>query len=351
VTDVVPPHEPAPATVAAQLLRPHRTVSTWSSPRGIDTSLVPWRLWEKSKKLFWDPADIDFSVDAEQWRELPEAQRIAVGQLGRGFMVGEEGVTLDILPLSLAVADEGRLEEVIYLTSFALEEAKHVDLFRRWFDAVGADPDALVAAGPTPDGLGFDPDRSVGMFESELPRVMRRLLHDRSPEAILDASITYNQFVEGCLAISGYTIWGRMFASFGLLPGLQEGLRHVRADEGRHITYGTYLCQRLLAAHPELLGFAQGRLRSLRDWYLGAPDHADAGARHAEPGGSTVGSPGGPTGGDDLAVDWFSSFGRLVDEQVTRRLAVMARAVQLSEAEMIAGAEAEEVERQLSDAA
>ena len=49
-------------------------------------------------------------------------------------MVGEESVTLDTLPLSLAVADEGRLEEVVYLSSFALEEAKHVDFFRRWFD-------------------------------------------------------------------------------------------------------------------------------------------------------------------------------------------------------------------------
>ena len=321
-----------------ELLLPHRTAASWTSPRGLQTDQVPWRLWEKSKKLFWDPADIDFSADARDWAAMPEPYQIAIASLARGFMVGEESVTFDILPLVMAMSDEGRLEEVIFLTSFTLEEAKHVDFFRRWFSAVGADPNAFAQkAGERAIANGrpgYDPNRSVGIFESELPKVMRRLLVDRSPEAVLDASITYNQFVEGCLAISGYTIWSEMFASFGVLPGLQEGLRHIRADEGRHITYGTYLCQRVLAANPELIDFARARLAGLADWYF------DAQGAPAQP------SPQGA----DLADNWQGKFRALVLDQVTRRIAVMERAVQMTEAEMIAGAEAEEVERQLSNA-
>ena len=60
--------------------------------------------------------------------------------LANGFMVGEEGVTLDIMPLVFAIADEGRAEETLFLTQFAYEEAKHVDFFARWFKAIGADP-------------------------------------------------------------------------------------------------------------------------------------------------------------------------------------------------------------------
>ena len=38
----------------------------YRSTRGLDYDSVPWKLWEKSKKLFWDPADLDFSQDADR---------------------------------------------------------------------------------------------------------------------------------------------------------------------------------------------------------------------------------------------------------------------------------------------
>ena len=43
------------------------------------------------------------------------------------FQAGEEAVTLDLLPLIRAIAQEGRIEEEMYLTTFLWEEAKHVD--------------------------------------------------------------------------------------------------------------------------------------------------------------------------------------------------------------------------------
>ena len=43
-------------------------IQRYRSTRGINYDSVPWKLWEKSKKLFWDPADIDFSQDAVDCR-------------------------------------------------------------------------------------------------------------------------------------------------------------------------------------------------------------------------------------------------------------------------------------------
>lgn len=100
------------------------------------------------------------------------------------------------------------------------------------------------------------------------------------------------------------------------------------------------------AAHPELMPFAQDRLGARNDSYLGTPADAPGGAP-----GDGVGHGAEREAHDDLAFDGFASVGRLVDEQVTRRLAAQARAAQLSKGEMTAGAEAEKVERQLSDAA
>ncbi|MPY96217.1 MAG: R2-like ligand-binding oxidase [Acidimicrobiia bacterium] len=317
-------------SISSDILRPHRTPSSFTSPRGINTALVPWRLWEKSKKLFWDPADIDYAADAEQWAAMDDEQRLAVYNVANGFMVGEEAVTLDILPLSLAMADEGRLEEVIFLTSFALEEAKHTDFFRRWFSAVGADMAALgqmAMESAASRGIVFDPGRTVGMWESELPQTMRRLLVDRSPHAVLDAAVTYNQFVEGCLAISGYGLWASLFESLGALPAMQEGIRHIRSDESRHITYGTYLCQRVLAANPHLLGFARDRMYELRDlWFSVNPVDQDS---------------------EQLQAVLGRQFRGLVEDQITRRIAVMERAAQMDEAELVASSAAEDAEREL----
>lgn len=313
------------------LLLPARTAATWISPRGIDTSSVPWRLWEKAKKLFWDPADFDYSVDAEQWQGTPVEYQDAMLGIVTGFLVGEEAVTLDILPLTMAMADEGRLEEVIFLTSFALEEAKHVDFFRRWLTEVGADIGAFnrrQVERATNLGLVVDPGRRVGMWESELPRVMRTVLTDRSPRAVLDASITYNQFVEGCLAISGYRIYHELFQTLQAFPTMQEGIRNIRADEGRHITYGTYLCQRILAAHPELIAFARDRIRWLNEFWFEINPVLD--------------DPSNPVGSEQ-----GRRFYEGVQDQVVRRIAVLERAAQMSETELLASSAAEDAEREL----
>ena len=173
-------------------------IGRYRSTRGLDYESVPWKLWEKSKKLFWDPADIDFTQDAVDWQEMSDNQRTRVALSARGFMVGEEAVTLDIVPLLRCMSDLGRLEDTMYLSMFAMEEAKHTEMFRRWFDAVGLDPaslDELVRAQQADLG-----QRRPGLFDGGLTKVMRRLDTDQSPKAILDATLVYNQLVEGVAA-------------------------------------------------------------------------------------------------------------------------------------------------------
>ncbi len=233
-------------------------ISRYRSTRGLDYDSVPWKLWEKSKKLFWDPADLDFTQDATDWQAMPDDERLLVALSARGFMVGEEAVTLDIVPLLRCMSDLGRLEDTMYLSMFAMEEAKHTDMFRRWFDAVGLDPsslDDIVRARQAALGQGDRP----GLFDGALTRVMRRLDTDRSPRAILDATLIYNQLVEGVAAIAGYRRWELTFRRLGKLPGLQAGIKLTQRDERRHIAYGTYLGRQIIAANPELWEWVEQR--------------------------------------------------------------------------------------------
>jgi ribonucleoside-diphosphate reductase beta chain len=187
-------------------------------------------------------------------------------------MVGEEAVTMDIVPLLRCMSDLGRLEDTMYLSMFAMEEAKHTDMFRRWFDAVGLDPaslDDLVRA--RNEGLRHNGGNPVGgLFDGVLTTVMRRLDTDQSPEAILDATLVYNQLVEGVAAINGYNRWNETFRRLGKLPGLEAGIKLTQRDERRHIAYGTYLGRQILAEHPELWEFVERRWMQLTDGFAGA---------------------------------------------------------------------------------
>ena len=144
---------------------------------------------------------------------------------------------------------------------FAMEEAKHTDMFRRWFDAVGLDPatlDDLVLAQQA--ALG---QRRRGLFDGALTRVMRRLDTDRSPQAILDATLIYNQLTEGVAAIAGYRRWELTFRRLGKLPGLEAGIKLTQRDERRHIAYGTYLGRQIIAENPELWEWVEQRWAKL----------------------------------------------------------------------------------------
>jgi ribonucleoside-diphosphate reductase beta chain len=212
-----------------------------TSIQGLRYNLPPMRLWEKAKRLgVWNPTEIDFRQDREQWQRLTELEQTSVLQQAALFLAGEESVTLDLLPLILTVAREGRIEEEMYLTSFLWEEAKHVDAFRRFLNEVpGEHGDLTRFHGPIYQQI----------FHRELPEAMNRLLTDPSPEAQVRASVTYNMIVEGVLAETGYYGFHQTLASKGLLPGTQQLVGFVKRDESRHLAFAVYFLSRLIAEH------------------------------------------------------------------------------------------------------
>lgn len=214
------------------------------------------RLWHKAKQLgIWNPRDIDFTRDAKDWQEMNERQREALERQSALFLAGEESVTLDLLPLIMVIAREGRIEEEIYLTSFLWEEAKHVEGFRRFFDEVVQDrTDLSRYHGPSYRRI----------FYEELPSAMSRLLTDASPVAQVRASATYNMIVEGVLAETGYYSYGRSLNENNLLPGMQQFIALLKRDESRHIAFAVYFLSRLMAEHGDIVWEAfQQRMNEL----------------------------------------------------------------------------------------
>ena len=201
------------------------------------------RLFQKAKRLgTWDPQAIDFSRDSSDWAAMTTLERDFILRTVSLFQAGEEGVTTDLLPLIMAVAQEGRLEEEIFLTSFLWEEAKHVELFRRWLDTVAAAHEDLSR---------FLTPSYSHLFLVELPSALGRLKDDPSAIAQIRAAVTYNMVIEGVLAETGYHGFRQSLESSGRLPGLLEAIRLIARDESRHIRYGVFLLNRLINATPK----------------------------------------------------------------------------------------------------
>lgn len=232
------------------------------SSRGLDFDSVPMRLFQKSKKLgVWDPMSFDLAADRRDWKRLPDDRRDDLLGTTTLFQAGEEAVTIDLLPLVMAVARRGWLEEEIYLTSFLWEEAKHTEFFRRWLDQVpqvGAQ-DLHAYIGPNYRRLFFE----------ELPAAMGRLLDDDSDEALARALTTYNMVIEGVLAEAGYHSYAQQLEQGRLFPGLAGALKLISRDETRHIRFGVYLLQRLIAADRHSWEVVQRRMDEVVPLVLG----------------------------------------------------------------------------------
>ncbi len=200
------------------------------------------RLWERAKVHgTWNPSEVDFTEDRRDWLRLPAHQKASLANLFQLFRSGEEAVTLDLLPFIQLIAEEGRLEEEMYLTSFLLDEAKHTDLFNRFLTEVCCDVEWQMQEFPAHKCL-FD----------ELHESLQRLNLDRSIESQMRASVTYHIVIEGVVAETGYYLLRRILTRCRILPGMLRAIGFLQKDEGRHIAFGIYFACRLITDHRDL---------------------------------------------------------------------------------------------------
>lgn len=210
-----------------------------TTQRGLDRTSPPMRLYEKAKRLgIWNPSDLDFRQDRQHWQQLSPPEKNLILTLTSMFQAGEEAVTLDLLPLIMTIAQEGRIEEEMFLTTFLWEEAKHTDFFNRFLTEV-AGVQGGISHYHTPSY------RTI--FYEALPRALQALREDPSPAAQVRASVTYNMVVEGMLAETGYHAYFLALERGQLMPAQRQGIRYLKQDESRHIAYGIFLISRLIA--------------------------------------------------------------------------------------------------------
>jgi ribonucleoside-diphosphate reductase beta chain len=217
--------------------------------------LLPLKDYHKAKRLMWNPQDLSYAQDQQDWAAMNEREHDLVRRALSLFLAGETYVTHDLAPLLVALRQEGgHLEEEMFLTTQLFEESKHVEFFADVLEQVVVDVPSLadIAGGHYQE-----------LFEVELASALGRLLTDPSRPAQVEAVVTYHIIIEGVLAETGYYGIFTALKKNGLMPGLVEGLEYVQRDEARHIAFGLHLLSRILKEAPQLWGVVEARTQKL----------------------------------------------------------------------------------------
>src|ERR1051326_2578904 len=206
----------------------------------------PRQLYSMAKTLgIWDPATIDLTEDKAHWQMLNAGQREQVIKVCALFYEGEVSVSDTLAWFMLALPD---LDRRMFLSTQIFEEVKHAEFFERYFQEVCGTVDTAAYLVPEYKGVLLDQLRRRG------EAIGAALTNGNSQELGLLLTLFaahYMGVVEGVMALTGYEFFEDLLAKTGMFPRLLEGIKLIRADEGRHLVHGMDYLREQLEQHPE----------------------------------------------------------------------------------------------------
>ncbi len=209
------------------------------------------------KKLFmrwqrqqWSTEDFDFTEDAKQWADpnlITQEERDFLLFGFSQFFLGEERVTVELLPFALATRDH---EAQAFLTTQISDEAKHMVFFDRFYrEVLGMKASSITEMLATQRHNVNE--QWEELFDGILHECAERLRKDPSDFAALVRGITvYMIVIEGTLALTGARFIIRNLKEREWFPGFTAGFTAVNRDESRHVGFGVKFLADAIKADP-----------------------------------------------------------------------------------------------------
>jgi ribonucleoside-diphosphate reductase beta chain len=197
-----------------------------------------YRRWESQQ---WAVADLDFTLDRQDWLEATEQDRKATLWSHRLFFNGEERVTSTLAPFVWAAPSP---EIEIFLSTQMVDEARHTVFFDRWWhEVVGTTAKDLAQL-----LVEIRPDTNEGyneLFYDRLPSTAQRLASNpKDIEAFIEGITLYHIVIEATLALTGQRFELESMRELGNTDrGFYRGFTAVARDESRHVNFGIKVLQ------------------------------------------------------------------------------------------------------------
>jgi ribonucleoside-diphosphate reductase beta chain len=213
-----------------------------------------YRHWEEAQ---WSPWEFDLSLDREQWAAL-EDRTLLTFVLG-SLMVAEERITTQFAGLVGAEASE---EEVTFLATQQVDEARHMQFYARFQDEVVCEPAEIAAHVARAREQVSPAFRTI--FDERLAAAHERLRASPGDAGAKVAFVTiYHLILEATLGLTTFEFSTRFLQREGLLPGFVAGYTKIHHDEQRHIGYGVWFLREAVARDGTMGEVVRGTLREL----------------------------------------------------------------------------------------
>lgn len=195
----------------------------------------------------WNPHAIDLETDAGAVLDVDRRSFTRLRGLLAQFGAGEQRVTESLAPLAFVLKGAG---EQRFVATHLYDEARHASFFERYWESVvrPAETDrGLTPSSPTDDRWSSEAYREL--FDRTAD-AMNALIDRDGATTRARAYCHYHLAVEGILADAAYRWIERRYGAdtdaTAALPGLVDGIRKVRRDEGRHVAFGLTRVERLI---------------------------------------------------------------------------------------------------------
>jgi ribonucleoside-diphosphate reductase beta chain len=197
-----------------------------------------YRRWESQQ---WAVADLDFTLDRQDWIESSDIEKGATLWLHRLLFNGEERVTSTLAPFAWAAPTP---EIAIFLSTQIVDEARHAVFFERWWREVpGTDsPDMHELIKEIRPQVNADYEQ---LFYDRLPSIAQRLASNPTDfDAFVEGVTLYHIVIEATLALTAHRFELESMREMGLTDrGYYRGFLAVARDESRHVNFGIKVLQ------------------------------------------------------------------------------------------------------------
>jgi len=205
-----------------------------------------YRRWEAQQ---WAVADIDFSLDRQDWLEATDLDRKATLWSHRLFFNGEERVTATLAPFVWAAPTP---EIEVFLSTQMVDEARHTVFFERWWREVcgtdAKDMTELLAEIRPEANEGYNT-----LFYERLPATAQRLASNpRDFDAFVEGITLYHIVIEATIALTGQRFELEAMREQQLTDrGFYRGFTAIARDESRHVSFGIKVLQEAVREDPK----------------------------------------------------------------------------------------------------
>jgi len=201
--------------------------------------------------------------------------RTLLGFVLGSLMVAEERITTKFSGL---VGADGSEEEISFLATQQVDEARHMQFYARFQDEVVSDPASIATHVERARGQISPAFRTI--FDERLVAAHERLVANPADLAAKVAFVTiYHLILESTLGLTTFEFATGFMEREGLLPGFVAGYGRIHEDEHRHIGYGVWYLRRAVASDPAAGDVVRATLRELLPAVaesLKPPEGADA---------------------------------------------------------------------------